>query len=90
MKTLSIISGVQSEGDHKYPYVGLGLGKYEYRIYNDREGWFVGGEYTALAPKGSSANRIKQSLGQAGKQTFLAYLNDQVEKWQLKEKAGIV
>jgi hypothetical protein len=89
MKTPSIISGIQTEGPYTYPYVGLSLGKYEYRIYDDREGWFVGGDFTAIPPKGYSANQIKQALQQAGKGSFLDYLAGVLEKWKLKELAGI-
>jgi hypothetical protein len=89
MKTPSITSGIQTEGSYTYPYVGLSLGKYEYRIYEDREGWFVSGDFTAIPPKGSSANRIRQALHQAGKGSFLDYLAGALEKWKLKELAGV-
>lgn len=89
MKTPTIISGIQTEGPYQYPYVGLTLGKYEYRIYTDREGWFVEGSYTAIPPKGYSANQIKQAIQQAGKVSFLEYLSGALEKWKLKELAGI-
>lgn len=89
MKTPSIIRGVQTEGPYQYPYVGLSLSRYEYRIYTDREGWFVGGDYTAIIPKGSSASRIKHAIQQAGKNAFLDYLNDKIEKWKLKEMSGV-
>lgn len=85
----TIIRGVHTEGDRPYPYVGLGLGKYQYRIYTDREGWFVNGEYTPIVPKGGPANKIKQAVGLAGKPAFLQFLSDSLEKWKLKEMAGI-
>lgn len=89
MKNPSIISGLQSEGDRIYPYVGLALGKYEYRIYRDREGWFVDGEYTAVPPTAYAANRILKSVRLAGKQTFVAFMDNNLEKWKLKEMAGV-
>src|ERR1700749_2094479 len=88
-KTPTLISGIQTEGQHQYPYVGLGLGRLEYRIYTDREGWFVNSEYSAIPPKGPSAGRIRQAIAQAGKPAFLEYLIHGGDKWRLKEKAGI-
>lgn len=89
MTTPSIINGVQVDAGQPYPYVGVGFGRTEYRIYQDREGWFRNGEYQTLPPKGKSASRIKQAIEQAGLNTFLDYLRNGGEKWQLKEKAGI-
>lgn len=88
-KTPTLISGIQTEGAYQYPYVGLGLGRLEYRIYTDREGWFKSGEYEAIPPKGTSASRIRQAIAQAGKPAFLDYLIHGGDKWTLKEKAGI-
>jgi len=85
----TLISGIQTEGDYQYPYVGLGMGRIEYRIYADREGWFKNGEFEAVPPKGTSASRIRQAIAQAGKSSFLEYLINGGDKWKLKEKAGI-
>jgi hypothetical protein len=85
----TIIRGIQTEGRHQYPYVGLAIGKYQYRIYSDREGWFVNGGWEAVPPKGGSANQIRQALKSAGKQAFLEFLAERLEKWKLKEMAGI-
>ena len=88
MKNPTLISGLQTEGPYQYAYVGLELGRYQYRIYEDREGWFINGEYTAIPPKGASVTRIKTALDRASS-SFLEYLAGRMEKWKLKEQAGI-
>lgn len=85
----TIINGLQTEGRYQYRYTGLQLGKIQYRIYEDREGWFIDGKYTAIPPRGKSASRIKKALDQAGVPSFLDHLSGGLEKWKLKELAGI-
>lgn len=89
MKLPSIIKGVQTEGPYQYPYAGLILDQYEYRVYTDRSGWFVSGGWTPSPPIGAKPNKIKKVMAQTGEEPFLEYLADRLEKWKLKEMAGI-
>lgn len=89
MTSPAIIKGFHTEGPYQYQYAGLQLGKLQYRIYEDRAGWFIDGEYSAIPPKGKSATQIRRAIDQAGRQAFLDYLFDRMEKWKLKELAGI-
>jgi len=89
MNPPSIINGIQTEGPYTFRYTGLQLGNIQYRIYEDRQGWFVDGLYTAIPPKGKTASTIRRALDQAGPQAFLDYLFERLDKWKLKELAGI-
>lgn len=85
----TIINGVQTENGHQYRYTGLELGRYQYRIYEDRDGWFVEGDYTSVMPGSHQAKSIWRAIQTATPGSFLEYLKGGLEKWQLKEKAGI-
>lgn len=86
--TPTITTGITVDGPNQHSYVGIMSGKVEYRIYEDREGWFLEGQYTAIPPKGKSASQIRNALDQAGG-ALLEFLDGKLEKWELKEKAGI-
>jgi hypothetical protein len=86
-KTLTIIQGVTVDGGTEHPYIGVGYARSEYRIYLDREGWFHNGEYTPIAPRGSTS--ILEAIERAGRDAFLEAMCGYLERWELKEKAGI-
>lgn len=89
-KSPSIINGIQTIGPYRYQYTGLQLGKVQFRVYEDREGWFVNSEFTPeTAVKGPAAKRIKTALDQSGVEAFRHYLTGVIEKWKLKELAGV-
>lgn len=89
MKNPTITSGITVDFGSQHPYVGLTLGKVEYRIYEDREGWFVEGSYTAVPPRANSAKAIKRAIDLAGAEAFLELLAGRIDKYKMKELAGI-
>jgi hypothetical protein len=87
MANLYLISGVTVELGRTYPYIGVGRGRTEYRIYDDRAGWFVGGKYTAETPRGAA--KILQAINRVGIDSWLDAMHNGYDRQQLKEWAGI-
>lgn len=87
MPSLYLTSGVTYELGQEYPYIGVGYGRTEFRIYADRDGWFQAGRYTAVTPRGAA--KIQQAIDQVGRDGWLDALHNGFDRQQLKEKAGI-
>lgn len=89
-RPLYLVSGSTIEGTQTFPYIGVGCGTkrvVEYRIYEDREGWFVDGEFTISEPHGST--KVWEAVERAGREAFLDVLLRDGARWVLKEKAEI-
>lgn len=87
LPSLYLTSGVTVELGQTYPYIGVGRGKTEFRIYADREGWFVDGRYTAVSPRGAA--KIQEVIDRVGRDGWLDALHKGFDRQKLKEKAGI-
>lgn len=89
-RTPYLVSGITVERGVSHPYIGLGIGSQrviEFRIYEDREGWFVDGNYTPGQPSGSKP--VEAVLNTVPRSAFLATMAGEMERWKLKELLGI-
>lgn len=91
-ESVYIVQGVTVYSGEPHPYIGLGSGlsrSCEYRIYADRTGWFVAGEFAATPPTSTAAARIRSVFDPIGPEPFLDVLLHGTELWKLKEKLGL-
>lgn len=86
--TPTLTTGITILGSEALKFVGVSCGRFEYRIYTDRQGWYVGGGYTVDRPRGAVATQIQKAINQGG-EAFFHFLEGGLEKWELKERVGI-
>lgn len=84
----SLTTGITVFGSETLQYVGVAAGRLEYRIYTDRQGWYVRGDFSAETPRGKHAHEIRNAL-ESGGGAFVEFLAGKLEKWELKERVGV-
>lgn len=87
-----IVQGVTVYNGEPHSYIGLGSGRSrpcEYRLYADRVGWFVAGEFAITEPHTAAAAHIRTLLAAAGEEPFFEVLLRGGELWKLKERLGL-